>query len=166
MGSDYRIYTGLGNRLLRGTNKTLCAPGPRRKEQWPHKRLTQTCLWVYMSLWHRCWLTVGCCRVGDTKCCSACTGRFEGHHYLPYLHRSLVSGQITRRKHSSTHEQEIGLKIYWGWPHPSEQDQISPTGSLSHQEHKAFILTFRGQTEWKPQSQKTNQTDHTDHSHV
>ena len=21
-----------------------CAPGPRRKEQWPHKRLTQTCL--------------------------------------------------------------------------------------------------------------------------
>ena len=22
-----------GNRLLKGTNKTLCAPGPRRKEQ-------------------------------------------------------------------------------------------------------------------------------------
>ena len=22
-----------GNRLLEGTNKTLCAPGPRRKEQ-------------------------------------------------------------------------------------------------------------------------------------
>ena len=33
-----------GNRLLEGTNKTLCAPGPRRKEQWPHKRLSQTCL--------------------------------------------------------------------------------------------------------------------------
>ena len=53
-----------------------------------------------------------------------------------------------------------------GLYHTSEQDQVSPTGSLSHQEHKAFILTFRGQTEWKPQSQKTNQTDHTDHSHV
>ena len=26
-----------GNRLLEGTNKTLCAPGPRRKEQCPHK---------------------------------------------------------------------------------------------------------------------------------
>ena len=29
-----------GNRLLEGTNKTLCAPGPRKKEQWPYKRLT------------------------------------------------------------------------------------------------------------------------------
>ena len=29
-----------------GTNRTLCTPGPRRKEQWPHKRLTQTCPWV------------------------------------------------------------------------------------------------------------------------
>ena len=25
------------NRLLEGTNKTLCAPRPRRKEQCPHK---------------------------------------------------------------------------------------------------------------------------------
>ena len=24
-----------GNRLLEGTSKTLCTPGPRRKEQWP-----------------------------------------------------------------------------------------------------------------------------------
>ena len=32
-GGAARIYTGLGNRLLEGTNKTLCAPGPRRKEQ-------------------------------------------------------------------------------------------------------------------------------------
>ena len=41
-----RTYTGLGNRLLDGTNKTLCAPGPRRKEQWPHKdwpRLAHEC---------------------------------------------------------------------------------------------------------------------------
>ena len=28
-----------GNRLLAGTKKTLCAPGARRKEQRPHKRL-------------------------------------------------------------------------------------------------------------------------------
>ena len=32
-----------GNRLLEDPNKTLCAPGPRIKEQGPHKRLTQTC---------------------------------------------------------------------------------------------------------------------------
>ena len=32
------------NRLLEGRKKTLCAPGPRRKERWPHKRLSHTCL--------------------------------------------------------------------------------------------------------------------------
>ena len=38
-GFDYRTSTGLGKqRLLEGTNKTLCTPGPRRGEQWPHKR--------------------------------------------------------------------------------------------------------------------------------
>ena len=31
-----------GNRLLEGTNRTLYTPGPRRKEQRPYKRLTQT----------------------------------------------------------------------------------------------------------------------------
>ena len=30
-----------GHRLSQGTNRTLCAPGPRRKS--PHRRLTQTC---------------------------------------------------------------------------------------------------------------------------
>ena len=34
----------LRNRLLRGTNKTLCAPGARRKEQYSHKRLVQESL--------------------------------------------------------------------------------------------------------------------------
>ena len=29
-----------GNRLLEGTNKALCSPGPSRREQWPHRRLT------------------------------------------------------------------------------------------------------------------------------
>ena len=43
-----------GNRLLERTNKTLCTPGPRRKGQWPHKRLTQMCPWVSRSLqWRR-----------------------------------------------------------------------------------------------------------------
>ena len=34
----------------------------------------------------------------------------------------------------STRQQKIGLKIYWAWPHPSEQDPVSPTVNLSHQE--------------------------------
>ena len=32
------------NRLVEGTNKTLCTPGAKRKEQCPHKSLSQTCL--------------------------------------------------------------------------------------------------------------------------
>ena len=54
-----RIYTVWGNRLLEGTNRNFCAPGPRRKEQWPHKRLTQTCPWVSGSLWLEVWLGGG-----------------------------------------------------------------------------------------------------------
>ena len=120
-----------GNRLLEGTNKSFCVPGPRRKEQWlTHKRLTQTCLWVSRSLWLRRGLAVACCRVGVTECSSACLGPFEGgHHYLHYLHCSLVSGQTTGREYSPAHQQKIGLKIYWAWPQPSEQDPISPSVS-------------------------------------
>ena len=108
-----------GKRLLESTNTTLCTSGPRRKEQWPHKRLTQTCLWVSRSLQQRRGSVVACCRVGGTECSSTCMGSFEGgHHYLHYLHHSLVSGQTTGREHSPTHRQKIGLKIYW--PCPSE----------------------------------------------
>ena len=52
------------NRLLEGTNKTLCTPGLRRKEQWPHERLTQTCPWVSRRLRRRCGLVVACYRQG------------------------------------------------------------------------------------------------------
>ena len=41
----------------------------------------------------------------------------------------------------------LGLKIYWTWPCPSEQDPVSPSVSLSHQEAS---ITIRGQREWKP----------------
>ena len=78
------------------------------------------------------------------------------HHYLHCLHHRLVSGQITGREHSPTHQQKIGLKIYWIWPCPSEQDPVSFSISLSHQEASISLLSLsiRGQTEWKPQSQK------------
>ena len=68
-----------------------------------------------------------------------------------------TSLQIAGREHSSTHQQKIGLKIYWAWPCPSEQDPVSPSVSLSHQEAFKSLLSFsiRGQTDWKPQSQKT-----------
>ena len=84
-----RTYTGLGNRLLEGTDRTLCAPGPRRKEQSP-----QICPGVSKSLQRRCGLVVACCRVGGTECSSDCLGSFEGgNHYLHYLHHSLDPGK-------------------------------------------------------------------------
>ena len=95
-------------------------------------------------------------------------GTFErGRHYLHCLHHSLASGQTTGREHSPAHQQEIGLKIYWAWPRPSEQDPVSPSVSLSHQEASISLLplSIRGQTEWKLHSQKT-QTHHMDHSLV
>ena len=50
----------------------------------------------------------------------------------------------------------------------SEQNPDFPTASPSHQEASTSLLSLsiRGQTEWKPQSQKTNQTDHMDPSFV
>ena len=45
---------------------------------------------------------------------------------------------------------------------PSDQDTVSLSVSISHQEASISILSLsiREQTEWKSQSQKTNQTDH------
>ena len=71
-----------------------CAPGPRRKEKWLHKRLSRTCLWVSGSLWQRRGSVVACCRVGGTECFSACMRPFErGLHCLHYLHHSLAPGK-------------------------------------------------------------------------
>ena len=56
VGFDYRTSTGLGKQTLgkHKPNKTLCTPGDRRKEQCPHQRLSQNCLWVSRSPWQRC----------------------------------------------------------------------------------------------------------------
>ena len=76
-GGQWDLITELtqdwGNRLSQGTIKTLCAPGPKRKEQWPNKRLTRTCLWVSRSLQWRHRSVVLCCRVRGTEC--SCMGR-------------------------------------------------------------------------------------------
>ena len=47
---------------------------------------------------------------------------------------SLAWGQATGREHSPTHQQTIGLKIYWACPCPPEQDPVFPTSSTSYQE--------------------------------
>ena len=83
-----------------GTNKILYAPGPMRKEQWPHKRLSQTFLWVFGSLWQRHESTVACCGVRDTDWHKSFWRRLP----LP-LPFGLREGT---QHHPST---EIGLKI-------------------------------------------------------
>ena len=162
------IMQDWGKSLSEGTNKILCAPGPRRKEPWPHKRLTQTCPWVSQILWWRRGLAMACRRVRGTEGSRACMAAFEGgRHSLHYLHHSLASGQ-TRREHSPDHQQKIESKIYWAWPGSSEKDPVAPSVSLSHQEAsiRLLILSIRRQTECKPQSQKTKQTNHMDQSLV
>ena len=73
---------------------------------------------------------VASCRVQSTEYSSVCRGPFEGgHHYLYYLHHSWASDQATGREYSPTHQQKMGLKIYWTWPRPSEQDPVSPSVS-------------------------------------
>ena len=139
------------------------------KEQWNSTRLTQTCSWVSRSLQQRRGLAGAYCRFGGAECSSECMGFFEGGcHYPHYLHDSLASGQIIGREHCPTHQQKNWLKTYWTWPHPSEQDPVSPSVSLSHQEASISLLSFsiRGQIEWKPQPQQTNQSDDMDHSFV
>ena len=132
-----------GNRLPEGTNRTLCAPGSRSKEKWPHPRLIQTCPWVSRSLQQRCGSAEACYRVGATERSIACIGSIEwGHHYLHYLYHILNSGPTTGREHSPAHQQKTGLKSCWAWPHPSEQDSVSPSVSLSHQEASISLLSF------------------------
>ena len=100
--------------------------------------------------------------------CSMCAGPSEGGlHYLHHLHHSLASGQTTGREqpHPST---ENWIRDLLSMARPSEQDPVSLSVSLSHQDASISLLSFsiKGQTDWKPQSQKTNQTYHMDHSLV
>ena len=95
-----RTIHGLWNKRLAGTNRTFCAPGPRRKEQWLRRRLTQTCPKVSRSLpqrhgsaWPAAWLGALSAVVH--------VGPFEGgRHYLPYLHHSLRFVMLYRRQGS------------------------------------------------------------------
>ena len=57
------------------------------------------------------WVGSGLLQGWGTECSSACMGPFEGgHHFLHYLHHSLVSGQTTGREHSPAHQQKNWIK--------------------------------------------------------
>ena len=92
-----------------------------------------------------------------------------------FITSTRVWPQVSNRERTHPHPStENWIKDLLNMAQPSEQDPVSPMVSLSHQEegetpsYPAGLLSFsiREQTEWKPQSQKTNQTDHMDHSLV
>ena len=144
LGFDHRIYTGLGEKTLGGhkttttTTKTLCAPGTRRKEQCPHKRLSQTYLWVFRSLQWRLQLIVW------------------------------PQAKKPRGNMDSTINKKIGIKIYWLWSNTRNwstqflQSQSLPSGSF----HKPLIFINQMADRKKQKSQKTDQTNNMDHSLV
>ena len=131
MGFHHGTYTGLGKQMLEGTNKTLYAPGPRRKEQGPHKRPDLPAS-VQESL-AETWAGSGLLQARGTECGSECRGPFEGgRHYLHYLHHSLVSGQTTGRK-----------------PHASTENWVKDLEYGPHQKASLSLLFLfiRGQTD-------------------
>ena len=135
-----------GNRLLEGTNKTLCTRTQKKGAVTQQEADSDWPMSVQGSQWG-CGLAVACCRVGGSE---SVHGPFEGgSHYFHYLHHSLASSQTTGREHSPAHQQRIGLKIYQAWCCPSEQDPVSPSVSISHQEASLSLLSLflRGQTE-------------------
>ena len=74
---------------------------------------------------------------------AVCMGPFEGgHHHLHHLHHSLSLRSNNRegtQPHPST---ENWIKDVLGIAHPSEQDPVSPTVSLSHQEASISVLSL------------------------
>ena len=132
----------------------------------PHRRLTQTCLWVSRSLQWRCGSAVACCWVGGTECSSVCMGSFEGgHHYLHYLHHTLP--QVNSRERTQLHPSTENLiKDLLSMAPPIRTrpsfplSQSLPSGSF----HKPLILLH--QREDRLKTTVTNQSKHMDHSLV
>ena len=86
-----------------------------------------------------------------------------------FITSTLVWSQVNSREGTQLHPStEKWIKDLLSMTPPIEQDPVSPSVSLSHQEASISLLSFsmRGQTDGKPQSQKTNQCDHMDHSLV
>ena len=109
------------------------------------------------SLCRRLWTLTGkcgsvvACRFGGTACSSESMGPFEGGN-LHYLHHTVTSGQVTGSENSPAHQQ-IGLKIYRPWPHPSEQDPVSPCCWDPNNTRRLYTYT-------SPDDQYQNQIDY------
>ena len=112
-------------------NKTLCTPGPRDLAR-DSARSAFECLSVSCGCTGQLWpaMGTGALATADLGGVVCDISPFEGgshcHHY-PII---VWPGQTSRREHSPTHQQKIGLKITEPWP--SKQDPDSLTASPSH----------------------------------
>ena len=149
--------------LLQDTGKTWCAPGTRGKEQWAHRRLSQTYLWVLEALLRRWGLAVACHGNRDTG--SSSPGRRPLAWALLEIAVSPTIEPVDSRAESPQAKQ-----LTWKEPSPSADNWISvlltmvcpPEGdpifsaiSSSHQEACLLALSTRGQTNYKKQARRT-----------
>ena len=162
-----RTYTGLENRLFEGTNRTLCTRTQEKgavtsPRDWPRLACSVQESPV------EAWAGGALCRVGGTECSSTCMGSFEGsHHY--FITSTIVWSQVISREGMQLHPStENWINHLLSMAPPVRTRPGFPLVNLSHEEASISLLSFsiRGQTDWKPQSQKTNQSDHMDHSLV
>ena len=163
---SYQNLHRTGKQTLEGHKQNLVCT--RTQEKGPHKRLNQTWPWVSKSLQRRLGLVVASAGLGALSVAMH-AWPFWRRLPLSLLPPTIVWPQVNNREgtqHYPSIENWIKVLLNMAWPITTRP--ISPSVSLSHQENSISLLSFsiRGQADWKPQSQKTNQSDHVDHSLV
>ena len=162
VGFDYRTSTGLEAQNLGGHKQNLWAPGPRRKEEWPHKILSQTFLWVYQNLWRRCGLTVACHWVRGTEQNSLGISPLEGGCLYCHYHCHSLARPNYREGTQPHRSAENWIKDLLSIAPPIRtrprfpHNQSLPAGSF----HKSLILIHQRADRMESPLWKTNQTDH------
>ena len=153
MGLTTELPQDWGKRLLEGTDNTWCAPGPRRKESDPTRDWASlACECPGVSSGAVCWQwPVAGSEELNIKVLGAAACWHKSYWRRSSLPLITAWPEAKRGWHSPTHQWRIGLKIYWAWPRPSEQDSVCPTDSTSHKEASTSLLSFSitGQEEWK-----------------
>ena len=141
----------------------LCIQGERSSDptrDWP--RLACKCTGVSSGGLGQRWPAAGV-----TECGSACMGPFEGVPHI-FIAFTIVWPQVKIREGTQPHPStENWIKDLLSMATPV-RTRVSHSVSFSHQEASTNLLPFsiRGQTDWKPRSQETIQSDHMDHSLV
>ena len=147
VGFDYRTSTGLGKQTLGGHKQKLVLTRIQEKRAVFSQETEPDLPVSVQESPAEAWVSRGLLQSQGHWTQQCGHNSFWRRFSLPSLppHHSLASGQTTGREHSSTHQQKIGLKIYWAWPHPSEQDPDSRV-SLSHQGASTglLFLSIRG----------------------